>query len=49
MSRAWQLALQAVDRVFPVLLRGPHHLARERQRRAYLLGFEAGFKAASRE
>lgn len=35
-----------VDKQYPMLPRGPHRLAREKLRRAYLIGFEAGYRLA---
>lgn len=46
MSKARTLGRRQVDRLYPALPRGAHHLTREKERRAYLLGFEAGYREA---
>ncbi|MEY4402167.1 MAG: hypothetical protein RIR91_202 [Verrucomicrobiota bacterium] len=49
MSKVRALGRQKADEQFPLRPRGPHHLAREKERRAYLLGFEAGWRLAKAE
>lgn len=39
-------AVRRADSVYPSLPKGPHHLSREKQRRAFLLGFAAGYREA---
>ena len=46
MSKARALGRQKADQLYPVLPRGSHHSMREKERRAYLIGFEAGWRMA---
>lgn len=46
MSRIRATGRRLADLLYPALVRGAHHLVREKERRAYLLGFEAGWREA---
>lgn len=46
MSRMRAVARRLADEIYPVIVRGAHYLTREKQRRAFLTGFEAGWRAA---
>lgn len=46
MSKARALGRQKADQLYPAIPRGPHHLTREKQRQAFVLGFEAGWRQA---
>lgn len=46
MSKARAIGRRKADELYPMLARGPHHLTREKERRAYVLGFEAAWRLA---
>lgn len=44
MSKVRAVARKLADRLYPALVRGAHYLTREKERRAFMAGFEAGWR-----
>ena len=48
MSKLLDAAEYWADMIYPEIPTGPHSMVRKKQRTAYMLGFERGYKIAAR-
>lgn len=48
MSKVMDMAEEWADMMYPDMPSGPHSIQRKKQRTAYMLGFERGYKVAAR-
>lgn len=48
MNKVLDAAEQWADMIYPDIPSGPHSTVRKKQRTAYMLGFERGYKIAAR-